>query len=255
MDHRVQKAIALAEQYLQEGWSSAKLAELVNLSTSRLHQLFKEETGMPPAKYLRQLRMQRARHLLETTNLSVKQVMVAVGVSDESHFVRDFKKACGLTPARYREQFLSSRPEGAEWDLQGRPGASAPPGSMADSPAPPSSVSPSAPPLLVRRASHPQQLSAGVADRTRLRGDGGRRELVSLLSERHAAFAEVTTVITDNIVRGMTDERGVSYPQRRGTPERPRPPHPDFPHVSRARSPRSPSPPALPSASAGRRKA
>lgn len=41
---------------------------------------------MPPARYLRRLRMRRAMELLETTNLSVKQVMARVGLCDESHF-------------------------------------------------------------------------------------------------------------------------------------------------------------------------
>src|SRR5215217_5935917 len=110
MDHRVRQVIALAEESLRKGWSPAQLAALVNLSPSRLHQLFKEETGLPPARYLRRLRMRRAKELLETTNLSVKQVMAAVGVSDESHFVRDFKESCGLTPAKYRERFRRRAP-------------------------------------------------------------------------------------------------------------------------------------------------
>src|SRR5215218_2789874 len=114
MDYRVRRAIALAEECLQKGWSPARLAESVNLSPSRLHQLFKRETGVPPARYLRLLRMRRARGLLETTHLSVKQVMARVGVTDESHFVRDFKKTYGLTPARYRERFQNdNQDEGA----------------------------------------------------------------------------------------------------------------------------------------------
>lgn len=46
--------------------------------------------------------MECARKFLERTSLSVRQVMLRVGVSDESHFVRDFKKAHGLPPIRYR---------------------------------------------------------------------------------------------------------------------------------------------------------
>ncbi|HEV7889771.1 MAG TPA: helix-turn-helix domain-containing protein [Pyrinomonadaceae bacterium] len=61
MDYRVRSAITLAEECLQRGWTPARLAEAVNLSPSRLHQLFKRETGMPPARYLRLLRMQSAR--------------------------------------------------------------------------------------------------------------------------------------------------------------------------------------------------
>jgi transcriptional regulator GlxA family with amidase domain len=83
MEHRVRQVIALAEESLHRGWSPAKLAALVNLSPSRLHQLFKDGTGVPPARYLRQLRMSRARELLETTHLSVKQVM-AVASSGSS---------------------------------------------------------------------------------------------------------------------------------------------------------------------------
>ena len=179
MEHRVRKVIALAEESLHKGWSPAELAAMVNLSPSRLHQLFKEETGVPPARYLRRLRMRRARELLETTNLSVKQVMAGVGVTDESHFVRDFKKTCGLTPARYRERFRNG--------------------------APPASATP---PLLLRRASHPRQRS----EPPRV---GRSRELLALLKRRQAAFAELTSAATDRIVREMPAGRHISYRPRR----------------------------------------
>lgn len=113
MDQRVCKIISLLKETLDRDWSTGSLAACVNLSPSRLHQVFKEETGLPPARYLRLLRMEQARELLETSHLSVKQVMWRVGVTDESHFVRDFKKTYGLTPARYRERFLSDQPKEA----------------------------------------------------------------------------------------------------------------------------------------------
>jgi AraC-like DNA-binding protein len=46
--------------------------------------------------------MARAKILLETTFLSVKQIMTEVGLSDESHFVRDFKSAYGESPTKFR---------------------------------------------------------------------------------------------------------------------------------------------------------
>jgi len=109
MDYRIQRVIFLMEEGLHQGRSASSLAKDVNLSNSRLHQVFKEETGLSPAKYLRLLRMQQAKELLETSYLSVKEVMVRVGVMDESHFVRDFKKTFGCTPAKYRERFLSEQ--------------------------------------------------------------------------------------------------------------------------------------------------
>ena len=86
MDHRVNKVIALMKEYLHKGWPASKLARSVNISPSRLHQLFKDETGLPPAKYLHLLRMERARELLENSYLSVKEVMACVGFNDASHF-------------------------------------------------------------------------------------------------------------------------------------------------------------------------
>jgi transcriptional regulator GlxA family with amidase domain len=110
MDYRVQKVIALMEEHLHQGQSARSLAKDVNLSSSRLHQVFKREIGLPPATYLRLLRMKRAKELLETSYLSVKEVMTRVGVLDESHFVRAFKKTYGCTPAKYRERFMSVQP-------------------------------------------------------------------------------------------------------------------------------------------------
>lgn len=85
--------------------SLSNLAQSVNLSVWRLSYIFKSEMGMSPIKYLRFLRMERARHLLETSFLNIKEVAYHVGLKDESHFVRDFKKAYGAAPTPYRMQF------------------------------------------------------------------------------------------------------------------------------------------------------
>jgi transcriptional regulator GlxA family with amidase domain len=102
MDQRVQKAIRLMQENLSRKLLPGEIATAVNLSLAHLRYLFKAETGMSPAQYLRSLRMQEASRLLETTFLSVKEVMHRIGVNDESHFTRDFKKVYGLTPAQYR---------------------------------------------------------------------------------------------------------------------------------------------------------
>ena len=60
---------------------------------------------MPPIRYLRLLRMERARNLLESSFLSVKEIAYQVGLNDESHFVRDFKSTYGFSPALYRSNF------------------------------------------------------------------------------------------------------------------------------------------------------
>ena len=60
---------------------------------------------MPPIRYLRLLRMERAKNLLESSFLSVKEIAFQVGLNDESHFVRDFKSTYGFSPALYRSHF------------------------------------------------------------------------------------------------------------------------------------------------------
>jgi YesN/AraC family two-component response regulator len=91
----------MREDYRQEP-SLSDMAGVVNLSTSRLRYLFKREIGVAPGHYLKAFRLERARELLETTFLSVKEIIRSIGVKDQSHFIREFKKFYGLTPAQYR---------------------------------------------------------------------------------------------------------------------------------------------------------
>ena len=106
MEYRVEQVISLMHDGLHRDLPLDALAGAVGLSPEHLCRVFKAETGVPPAQYLKSLKMRRARSLLETTRLSVKQVMTAVGIADPSHFVRDFRRAYGSPPARYRADYL-----------------------------------------------------------------------------------------------------------------------------------------------------
>jgi two-component system response regulator YesN len=108
MDQRVRRVISLMLEDSHRELSLNKMAQSVRLSPWHLCHLFKSETGMTLTRYLKTLRMQRAKHLLESTFLSVKEIMNEVGVSDESHFVRDFKAIYGMAPAQYRSSHLST---------------------------------------------------------------------------------------------------------------------------------------------------
>ncbi len=109
MDRRIQKVIAFLNEHLQDEFSLKDVADFVNLSPSRLRHLFEEETGQPPSRYLRALRLQKASELLESTFISVKEVMKRVGVKSQSQFVRDFKKQYGLSPTEFRAQTAESK--------------------------------------------------------------------------------------------------------------------------------------------------
>ncbi len=92
------------EGSLHRDLSLEEMAQAVNLSDSRLRHIFKAETGLSFAQYRKSLRMRRAKELIDTTFLSMKQIRSRVGAGDRSHFARDFKKINGLTPADYRRR-------------------------------------------------------------------------------------------------------------------------------------------------------
>jgi AraC-like DNA-binding protein len=107
LDKRVEKIIQMMREDVRGELSLGEFAQSVNLSVWRLCHIFKSDVGMPPIRYLRLLRMERARNLLESSFLSVKEIAFQVGLNDESHFVRDFKSTYGFSPALYRSQFKS----------------------------------------------------------------------------------------------------------------------------------------------------
>lgn len=102
MDQRVESVIALMRRRLHRKLSLNELAKSVHLSSSRLRHLFKSETGVSPSHYFRRVKWERAKELLETTELSVPEIIIRVGMHDRSHFEREFKKKHELTPTRYR---------------------------------------------------------------------------------------------------------------------------------------------------------
>lgn len=108
MDPRIRSAIDLMACDLRREHSLADLAGAACISPSRFRHLFKEETGLTLAQYLKQMRIQAAseRLLIEPCK-TVNQILGEVGVKDESHFFRDFKAVYDLTPLKYRRLGLA----------------------------------------------------------------------------------------------------------------------------------------------------
>ena len=83
------------------------LATDLGLSPSRFQQLFKEQTGLSPYQYHLQLKIQRARALLQSSDLPVKQIARLLRFQSVYHFSTLFKRKTGLSPKQWRDQ----RPE------------------------------------------------------------------------------------------------------------------------------------------------
>jgi AraC family transcriptional regulator len=102
IDFRVRLLIEHARSNLRGNLSLVELATRSNVCVGHLCRLFQLHLKMSPGRCIKLLRLSSAAKLLETTSLNVKEVMAAVGLNDESHFVRDFGAAIGESPARYR---------------------------------------------------------------------------------------------------------------------------------------------------------
>ncbi len=106
VDVRVQIVESTIQHEYHRALRLSELARGVNLSPSRLRHLFKQHIGQTLAQYLRHIRLQQAKFLLETTHLRVKEVMARVGINDDSHFTRDFKRVFRFAPSKYRTRYL-----------------------------------------------------------------------------------------------------------------------------------------------------
>lgn len=105
MDYRIKNIIVEIENNLSQTLAAKDLAERFGVSVSHFQHLFKQAVGMSIAKYVKELRLEKAREFLETTDLRINEIRYKVGLSDDSHFVRDFKLKFGATPGKYRKNF------------------------------------------------------------------------------------------------------------------------------------------------------
>lgn len=100
-------AADICEHYQQQIDLQA-VADSVNLSLSRFTHVFTETIGVSPYHYIMNLRIARAKELLECSTLRVKEIAKTVGFSDPLYFSRIFRKYTGMSPRAYREGYLKN---------------------------------------------------------------------------------------------------------------------------------------------------
>jgi len=79
-------------------------ADVFERSVSRIRHLFKRHIGVSFTEFARELRLERAKDLLQHTFRSQKEIRHDVGIPDASNFSREFKKRFGMTPSACRRQ-------------------------------------------------------------------------------------------------------------------------------------------------------
>jgi AraC-like DNA-binding protein len=99
------RAVKLAREFIDanctEDLSLRQVARVACLSEFHLIRVFQKHMGVPPHKYLTQVRIERAKQML-ASGQPIAEVALATGFSDQSHFTRRFKSLTGATPGRYQ---------------------------------------------------------------------------------------------------------------------------------------------------------
>jgi AraC-like DNA-binding protein len=98
----IARAIALAEQRLDERLGIAELAGAAGMGRSRFHEAFRQRTGRTPGAFLIDLRLERAAALISGSDQRLVEIALAVGFSEESALCRAFRRRRGVTPASLR---------------------------------------------------------------------------------------------------------------------------------------------------------
>ncbi|MEU2630885.1 MULTISPECIES: GlxA family transcriptional regulator [Kitasatospora] len=89
-----------------------EVAQRANMSVRNFARVFRREVGTPPGQYIEQMRIARARKLLESTELPVGQIARRCGFASAETFFRSFGRTLELTPNEYRRRFQALAPAG-----------------------------------------------------------------------------------------------------------------------------------------------
>jgi AraC family transcriptional regulator len=84
--------------------SLSTLSASVSLSKPHFVRLFRNTTGTSPHRYVMQKRVERARQLIQTSNVPLIEIAAEVGFASQSHLGRVFQTTYGITPGDVRKQ-------------------------------------------------------------------------------------------------------------------------------------------------------
>lgn len=93
------------EENLQNDLSIENLADFENMSVRTFHRAYQMVMGVTPARAVSSIRLERARDMLETSSLRIKEVAFRCGFKNEQHMRRRFLTRLGVTPTEYRDRF------------------------------------------------------------------------------------------------------------------------------------------------------
>lgn len=99
-------------QHVHSRLTVKELAEYANLSESYLSKIFCREMGIPVSEYILNLKIEKAKNMLQFSDYSIVDISNYLAFSSQSHFIQVFSKKVGNTPYRYRREHFRQ-----DWNL------------------------------------------------------------------------------------------------------------------------------------------
>ena len=106
-DYSSDAYVEYALQYIKHNYHQTTvndIAKYIGINRSYLTSIFKNKLGIPPQKYLINYKLEKAEHLLLTTNLPIQNIALQVGYNNPLTFSKIFKQNYGLSPKHYRDK-------------------------------------------------------------------------------------------------------------------------------------------------------
>lgn len=94
----------IEENFTQPYLGLNYISEQVNVSTSYVSKVFKDEYGIGVVEYMNRMRIDKAKQIMEKERFTVKEIAEMVGFTSDIHFIRSFKKYENITPGVWKKQ-------------------------------------------------------------------------------------------------------------------------------------------------------
>jgi transcriptional regulator GlxA family with amidase domain len=101
---QIKCVLAFIEDHFEEAITVTQLSKVARLSAAYFTYKFKNSLGSTPHVYLIQRRLDRARHLMLTSNAKLSQIALTCGFIDQAHLCKMFRQTTGQTPAAWRRE-------------------------------------------------------------------------------------------------------------------------------------------------------
>jgi len=102
----INRAIVFLRECYNSNFTLQEIANIANLSPYHFIKVFKSETGKTPFEYLTDIKIEKSKELLAQKKYSITEVGLLCGFTSASHFSTVFSKKIGVSPLKYRQNFI-----------------------------------------------------------------------------------------------------------------------------------------------------